>query len=164
MATNPVHRLSQQFIDYSGEKSNFTIHTAPIDDENIANAIGWSGAPYAALRTAAVGLTIAFMGDRQLTIITKGTNARASDAKSQREVKWLVTYEDQITFRLYNCELPCADLATAQTAGWFKLNTDELDLTATAVAAFVSAFDAAALSPDGNPVNVRGIRIVGRNI
>jgi hypothetical protein len=164
MATNPVYRLSQQFVDYSGEKSNFTVHVAPIDDTNINSAIGWTGAPYAALRTAAIGLTLAFMGDRTVSVITKGTNASASDANSQREIKFLVQYEDQVNFRLYNAELPCANLAAAQTNGWFKPNTDELDLTATEVAAFVSAFNAAAVSPDGNPVNVRNIRLVGRNI
>jgi hypothetical protein len=79
---------------------------------------------------------------------------------AQRERKFLVIYEDDVTLALYRMEIPCADYALT---GLFAGSTDEVILTQTEVAAMIAAFETLAKSPEGNAVTVVSIRGVGRN-
>jgi hypothetical protein len=84
-----------------------------------------------------------------------------TDANAQRERKWLVTYRTNTAEKLFRMEIP-----TAKVVGNLLPASDEADLTATDMAAFVTAFEAFQRSPDDptETVTVISIRNVGRNI
>lgn len=106
-----------------------------------------------------------------LTISTAESVAEVTDTNAQRERKWLVTYRDNTEFldvadtientgfgKLYNVEVPCADLALLDQ------QSDDLDLAATGVAAWITAFEAVQNSPSGgNEIEVISIKHVGRS-
>lgn len=106
-----------------------------------------------------------------LTIRTTESVAEVTDKNAQRERKWLVTYRDNTEFldvgdtientgfgKLYNTEVPTAKLSLLDQ------KSDELDLAATGVAAWITAFEAAQQSPTGgNEIEVISIKHVGRS-
>lgn len=106
-----------------------------------------------------------------LTIKTTEDVAVVTDVNAQRERKWLVTYRDNTEFldaldeienvgfgKLYNTEVPCAKLSLLDQ------HSDELDLNATGVQAWITAFEAAQQSPTGgNEIEVISIKHVGRS-
>ena len=79
-----------------------------------------------------------------------------TNPEAQRENKWLVRYHDTAG-ALYSIEIPTAKLSLLDAG------TEFLDLTGTEAAAFVTAFQAGAVSPtDGSAVTVDSIQFVGR--
>ena len=106
--------------------------------------------------TLGVLATDQWVGDR--TIIS--SNVPAS-ALAQREIKWLVQYHGNTTGKKFTCEIPTADLEGRVLPG-----TDLADLTNTEMAAFVTAFQTIARSPDSDQetVTIDAVRVVGRNI
>lgn len=83
---------------------------------------------------------------------------RPAIAEAQREIKGVMTYQDSVTGRKYNIEIPGISLANMQEA------SDLIDLTVPAVADVVSAFEGLARSPAGNNVTVLQIKVVGRSL
>jgi hypothetical protein len=65
---------------------------------------------------------------------------------SQTNIRWRVTYSDDVTGRTFTQTIPCADLSLGVKSG------DEtiLDLSTGAGQAFKTAFDAYVVSEDGN--------------
>lgn len=106
-----------------------------------------------------------------LNIKTTEDVAEVTDVNAQRERKWLVTYRDNTEFldvadtientgfgKLFNTEVPCAKLSLLDQ------KSDDLDLAATGVAAWITAFEAAQQSPTGgNEIEVISIKHVGRS-
>lgn len=92
---------------------------------------------------------------------TRVSNQPSANGASNREIKWLVTYEDTTTFQQGTYELPMADV---ETEALRLAGTDLADLTQADMIAFVDAFEAYALSPVGNAVEVVKIMLVGRNV
>jgi len=78
--------------------------------------------------------------------------------QAQRENKWLVRYHDFVTGRKARVEIPTADLNLLDPNG------DKADMTDVNIVAFVAAFEAVALGPDGNVAVVDDIIFVARNI
>jgi len=154
-----VGKYSVSYRDYSGETSPFSVYTAEINAGNFA-AIG------AALQTLGTATNDLSRGQPAKSTLIAQINvisgANATDPVAQREMKWLVTYRDTVTERLYTLEIPCADLTANNLSG----NTDEADLTngAGEWPDWVTAFEAVAKSQDGNAVEVVGARFVGRNL
>lgn len=157
-------------MDYSREKASVGITTAAITAVSIAGALTQFGA----LRTAIEGITNGVVAAEALYVNrTKLSNTPPSDPTSQRENKWLVTYEDVTEFfddpvnaipnagfrGVFNIEIPTADLTNVDMVP----NTDDALLTGTEMAAFISAFEALARSPYGGAVNVTRVQFVGRN-
>lgn len=80
---------------------------------------------------------------------------------AQRETKWLVRFRDTVTGEKGSLEIPCADLTLLDSTSQGKA-----DMANASVAAFVSAYEAYALSPAGvrGQVEIYEIVHVGRNI
>lgn len=149
-------RFSSSRKDYDGEVSGYSLRTTVITAAN-----------FDAQHTLRVALTGAISGICGGTVqntvesnVDVISNQPSSDPLDQRENKWLVQYHetaDPIT--TYRVELPCADLT--------KLDPNDRKHAqigdAGAVDAFVTAFEAYILGPNGGAVTVDEITFVGRN-
>lgn len=155
MPINPQHSGSFTFLDYSEEKSTMSFFFGPITALTIADFL----TEFGDLRTATDAITIGtLIQDSWTGDTTKYNNIAPSDVDAQRERKFLVTYEDSTTFALYRVEIPTADFTGRLVAG-----TDDVNLANTQVAAWITAYEQLCRSPEGNAVNVIGIRAVGRS-
>jgi hypothetical protein len=149
-------RFNETQFDYSGEATTHGFRTTELNDTNIVAQQGLRDAYLSAVGDISNGTR----GKHQLGNVIRTGNG-PGPAGSYRELKLLVTFEDTVTYRLGTVEIGCADLAAIT----LKENSDEVVLDdAGVMAAWVSAFEAFALSVDGNPVNVRRAMVVGRSI
>lgn len=155
MPLNPQHHGSITLMDHDEEKSSFRFNFGPI---TVGTLVGFLS-QFGALRTAVEGITLGVVTQEQwVGDTTKFNAAPPADKVARRETKWLVRYQDTVNFSVYTAEIPTADPSLTED------NSEEVDITAGAPAAFVSAFEAIARSPEGNGVNVLGMRYVGRNL
>lgn len=150
------HYAGVTILDYSEEKSSTRFGIGAITAVSIAGFLTQFGAWKTALGNIILG-TIAkdiWVGDN-----TTLSNTPPADSAAQVELKWLVTYEADTTKKKFHQELPTPDTS--------KLipGTDQADLTDTDIAAYVTAFETVAKSPDDDTesVTVLGIDLVGRN-
>lgn len=150
-------KLVITYADYGGEKSSFQI---PLLDYNAGN-FDANEALVTNLANAIAGLTIGLEVKQVRSHSSTGTGSgQSSDLNAHRELKWLITFRDDVTLKEYQREIPCPDL-TANTliqdiAGNANLGNAEWS-------SFITAFEAAAVSEDGNAVTFVGARYVGRN-
>lgn len=145
------------FNDYSNEKSSFQV-----------NGVALTAANFDAQATAATALSVA-AGALSIGVLVKRTYAQVAlddmdtptNPYAQRELKWLVSYQNDTTGKIYSLEIPCANVTDNLVP-----NTDLADLASTQWAAFVTAFEAYAVAPDNitQTVTVLSARLVGRNI
>jgi hypothetical protein len=156
MPANPSHYGSFSFLDFSEERSSMTFHFGEITAASIPGFLTEFGAFRTATEAISMGTLVSdtWVGDH-----TKYSNVAPSDPNAQRERKWLVMYEDVTSLAMYRLEIPCAD---HDLAGVLLPGTDNVDLTQTEIAAWITAFEALCRSPEGNNVNVVAIRTVGR--
>lgn len=144
--------------DHTGERSSVKIYNGAITAGTIAGFLTQFGA----LRTAIDGITLGtvetemWVGDKTLL-----SSDLPADENAQRETKWLVRYHDTVTQKKYTFEIP-----TAKLTGNLQANSGKANLASTEMAAFVTAFETIARSPDSdvNAVAVDEIIHVGRNI
>lgn len=87
---------------------------------------------------------------------TLSSSAPATSPLAQRENKWLVTYTDTTTHRLFKSEIPTADLSLLSG------NQEALDLSAGVGLTFKQKFEAVVKSIEGNAVQVVSVKYVGR--
>lgn len=158
MARNPEANFSISLVDRSGEMSRVTF--APSDafladalDTN-PNPTSPAGVFFAALSTVIDGAVLR----RSYTQTLRVQNLAFASA-GQREERWLVVYEDAVTKALYSFELPCRKSSLQP-----PVNQDEVDLSVAPWSAFKSAAEAAIVSPDGNAIVIRAIKLIGRNL
>ena len=88
------------------------------------------------------------------------TNVVPTD-DSRRETKWLVTYEDDITFAINWFTLPCSNWTNANRAGttdFWDMSNETAQMTAMRL-----ALENNVLSPLGNAITVLSVEDVGRN-
>lgn len=156
MATS--HYNTVTLVDYSNEKSTVSVYNGSITALTIAAFLTQVGA----LRTAIEGITkgvvvgTSWVGDKDTLAATPPT-----DVFAQRELKWLVRYENVVSHNIYTMEIPTADPTDRLQAA-----SDKADLTDTEIGAFVTAFEAIGRSPenDVDGVSVLDITLVGRNL
>jgi len=156
MPVNPRHYGSFTIQDYSREKSTvsweFDAITAPTLPAFLVE--------FGNLRTAIDAITLGvIVADQWVGDATVFNVAPPADENAQRERKFLVVTQDVVTFAKYKLEIPCADIV-----GRMLPNTDLVDLTDPQIAAFITAYEAMAQSPESNDLNVIEIRAVGRNL
>jgi len=146
-----------QITDYSNEKSNFGVNSTVLTAGNFAAQQTLA----AALATAVEALTIGELTKQIALVPVIDTPAIPTDPYAQRELKWLVRYQGDSSGKLFSIEIAAPDI-TANVVP----NTDVADITSTDWAAFVTAFEAYAKSPDdvAETVTVIDARVVGRNI
>jgi len=147
---------TRTYKDYSKETSNVRFRVEEINAATITAQL----LALAALSSALDGIVL---GQPQKYVIVQDdnliSNLPASDVNAQRERKWIVSYRDTVTEDIHTAEIPTADLT-----GNLLPNSDEADLTSAAWVAFIAAFEAVVVSPDGNPVTVESARHVGRKL
>lgn len=161
-------RLSFTMLDNNGEKSNMGIFTGEITAVSLPGTLTAVGT----LRGAIEGITLGTVHKEALSVFdTTLSNVRPASKFAQREIKWLVTYEDVTAHfddpvdaipnegygKTFTVEIATADLALLPDG------SDQLDISTGAPATFVSAFEDIARSPYGGAVNVLRIKHVGRN-
>ncbi len=143
-------------LDYSEEKSPTRFSFGGVTALNIAGFLTQFGN----LRTAVQGIIKGviqkekWVGDDNVL-----SNVPPSDDTAQVELKWLVSYEGQTTKKKYRYEI-----ATPDTSKLIP-GTDQADLTDSDIAAYITAVETLAKTPDDDTegINVLGIRLVGRN-
>lgn len=156
MATSHYNTIT--LIDYSQEKSTVSVYNGSVTAVTIAAYLTQLGN----LRTAVEGITkgvvvgTSWVGDKDVL-----ASAAPTDVFAQRELKWLVRYENAVSHNIYTMEIPTADPTDRLLPA-----SDKADLTDTEIAAFVTAFEAIGRSPENDidGVNVLDITLVGRNL
>lgn len=143
--------------DYSDEFSTFGYEATALTAGNIVAQT----ALHVALQDATEDLVIGTVAKQQIAQILLDEPSRPANAYAQREMKALVTYQALTSGKKFQVEVACPALTGNIIPG-----SDEFDLTADDVAAWVTAFVAVAKSPDDitDSVIVLSMRLVGRNI
>lgn len=149
-------RAVVSYADYDGEISTFGVRSTTPTAANFDAQV----AAFEALQDAAAAITLGLKTQTSLAIVNKVAIGEAADDAAQRELKWLVQYHDATTFKFYTVEIPCADTSVLDPDD--RSHADIGD--ASVVDAFVAAFEAFALTPDGNAPHVNNITLVGRNV
>ena len=152
-----THEVSASVLDYSEETSSFNFKIGAITALNIAGVLSEIGNWRNALNNIIVGVL------KQDTIIldrNNYTNTPPIDANAQIEMKWLLSYEGNTSKKKFRTEIPTADTSKLVPG------TDKANLTNVDIAAYITAFEQLAKSPDNDAegVNVLDMRLVGRNV
>lgn len=151
------HYAGVTVLDYSEETSVTNFSIGAITAVSIAGFLTQFGSWKTALGSIILGTV---SKDRWVGDATDISNTPPASASAQVELKWLVSYEGATTKKKFRQEIPTADPS--------KLipGTDKADMTDTDIAAYVTAFEAVAKSPDDDTegVNVLDISLVGRNV
>lgn len=161
-------RMTFTMIDHDEEKSSFSINVGAVTAGTLPGLLTATGT----LRTAIDGITLGNVNRESLSVFeTPLTQEPPANELAQVESAWLIVYEDVSEYLDPGTnvvpnpgyhKLFTAQLGTADYVGRLVPNTDQADLTETNMAAFVSAFEATAISPYGGSVEIRQIRQVGR--
>lgn len=153
-------KIGYTFTDISGENSRVDLYVADLTAGNIAATLAAANPTGAGnLGAAIAALSLCQPAKYDVMAFTgPGSAVVPTDMYAQRELALMVTYQDTVTNRLYRISIPGPDWATIGLAGSDSVNTANAAWTA-----FVTAFEAIAVSQDGNPVNVTGGHLVGRN-
>lgn len=156
MPLNPQHSASVTMKDYSNEDSVHSVYIGAITAVSLPGFLSDFGAYKTALGNITLGVVAK---DQWIGDATKFDVTPPADVNAQRERKWLVHYQGTTTFSKYTLEVPTADFT-----GRLLDNTDLADLTETNMAAWVTAFETLARTPEGENVEVLYIEAVGRNL
>lgn len=150
--------LTGQIVDYSNERSSFRIPVGDITAVSLPGFLSESGDLNAAIDDIILGERSkeGWIGDD--TVLT---NAPATSPLAQVEWAWLVTYKGNTSQKLFQVSIATADPQN----GHLQANSDMADLTNADMAAFVTAFEQIARTPDSSTETVTVVRIqlVGRN-
>jgi hypothetical protein len=146
-----------QITDFGNEKSSFAVTSVTANAGNLAAQQTAAAALFAAVED----LTIGELTKQSMSLLIYDTPAIPTNPFAHRELKWLVTYVGDSSGKTFSAEIAAPDV-TDNLNG----NSDEADLTSTDWAAFVTAFESFARSPDNGTetVTVTKARVVGRNI
>jgi len=147
--------LTMSYVDYGEEVATCTFNGAEMTVLNFEAQASLIDALVTAVEAVVKGT---FWKEVRRAVLERSSKVPPVSTDAQRERKWIIIYEDNTTYKHYNTELPCADLSL------LKANSDEMDISAGAGAALVSAFEDYVLSPDGNAVTVLKVVHVGRNL
>jgi len=156
---NPSQLATITFVDSSSEVTRFQLYpkTTLVEHFVSPGALPTDSVTKALLDAIAL-ISDAVIVRRTLTTVLRVQNLEYAPA-GQREEKMLITYEDATTKELYSVEMPARKPNLPRITG-----TDRFDLTVAPFSTFVTALQNAALSPNGNPIIVRQLRLVGRNL
>jgi hypothetical protein len=152
------HYTHLSIRDFSDELSGFTVHNGAITVGSIAGYLGQVGT----LRSATDAIVLGVIAKEKLTMDDTVISTDLPDnVFAQRELKALITYVGNTSGKTFQIEIPTFD-PTGRLLG----NSDMIDLTEAAMAAWVSAFTAIGRSPDSDAETVTVIsgQLVGRNL
>ena len=119
-----------------------------------------SDAELAALATALDGISLATVGEQFVTekIVKAAGSAAVAPTTASRGKKFVLKYRDTTLNKTHQIEIPGGDDSLLTTG------TDLLDLAAGPGLAVKTAFEAAVVSPAGNPTTLYAIEFDTRNI
>lgn len=160
MAATGKYQLA--VLDYSTERARFEFKTDVLTNANWAQEATDRAAMKAAITVGQGGEPMVIGNLVQETVIVSHeelSTAVPTSKFAQRELKWRVQFEDDLTGDRHFREIPTADTTL------LAANSDYADMADGNISAFVAAWEAVVIAPDtGNPVTVIDIRLVGRNI
>lgn len=146
-----------ELLDYSESKSSFSFNFGAITALSLPGFLTQFGA----LRTALQNITIGTVRRERWTgDETVLSSIPPIDSNAQRELFWWVIYEGATTNRgSHSCQIATPNLSLLGVGG------HEVDYSAPAIAAFITAFEAIARDPDNDTeaVVVTDILFKGRN-
>lgn len=147
----PISSASQTLQDYGkvgsgtgAEKSNWAIWTTTLTS---ANFVAVTGA-VSTLFSAVLDITLGGQAGTRILAADTREAVNITNPQAQRENKWLVRYHDSAGTK-FSVEIPTADLSLL-TEGDEFLKLDD----GGPIAAFVTAFEAVAKSPDDPTLSV----------
>jgi hypothetical protein len=150
--------LSITVVDNSRELARFSFVPDPSFAAGVLTPPYASGSPQEAFFNA-----LALIQDGTIIRVSYNRTLRVSNAafapSGHREDRWLIIYQDNVTLKLYTTEIPCRKVSLNVSNG-----SDERDLSVAPWSTFKSAFETVARSPEGNPITVLSIRLIGRNL
>jgi hypothetical protein len=164
---NPIGQLTLTYKDYSAELTSFGLNLDVVnglDAFDVENIIAPTAGAYFNLYASLADISNGQLQARSFNVKNRTSNAASSDVTSRREAKWLVIYEDTVTFKPDKIEIPCAKIEVGMA---FLPNQDLVDLGQapwTGANGFVARLEAVARSPEGHIINVLEISAVGRNL
>jgi len=150
------------FIDHSGEISGFRVNTPTLDATNIDTYTDSNvGSVLGNFKAAVDAITLC--NETKISVGASdilSTPTLPADNSAQREIKLLVRYVDTVLPQHKGSfEIPGPNLSLVAQVG-----TDIVDPSNAFILALTAAFEAGYRSMFGNPVEVYGLSIVGRNI
>jgi len=157
----PITFISQTLQDYGtpgsgsgAEKSSWSVWGSTLTAGNIVAQEGLASS----LWSAALDITLGSESATKILATSTQSAVVNTNPLAQRENKWLVRYHDTAGTR-FTVEIPTADLSLLDTGTEFLNLAD-----GGPIAAFVTAFEAYAKSPDDPTltVTVDSIQFVGR--
>jgi len=148
---------SANILDYDSESANFRCKTVAL------TAANWSA--QAILRgDFAIAFTAIINGvvkSHKYGNVTEVSSVPSSNPLAQRELKMVVHYHDAVTSVVQKpLELPCPDLTHLDPNDRVHFNIGDADH----IDAFITAFEAVALSDALNAVEVDELTLVGRRL
>ena len=145
-----VFRMS--LVDWDHQRRQFSFDTTVVTAANHDAQKATHNALVAAIEDVTLGNGVfdEFVGDRAY----QSPVAAAFDTPAQVNIQWVVTYQDATTTQEYNVRIPTADITDSTL---FQAGSNEWDPTDAKWVAFVSAFEAHVLSPNGNAVTVQKV-------
>lgn len=154
-------KVTFSILDFSNETSTVGIWLPQLSSANFDIVSGDAvGENVGDLRVAMNGLILGNHLRRTVVgVVHNDVATLPTDASAQRERKVRIVYRDTVTTELGAIEIPTADYDALATQG-----TDVVDITAGAMATFVTALENNAVSRDGNAIQVVSAQLVGRNI
>ena len=156
----PTSLYSRTYTDHSNERGTLTIRVPDIAAPNYTTIMTAINSLAAKTDALSLGRPARYQITAELENLS---SLPAADVTAERETKWLIIFEDNVTKRLGQVEIPCAkrsDSDGSLTLG----NTDLANLTHPAWVAWVGTFQDVARSVAGNPVTVVRAKKVGRNL
>lgn len=150
-----ARQLSIGYTDYSRERSTTQIRCAEFLDNAAFETARDS------LLSAMDSVTDGVRNGYTESAVTLLSQAPAVNPDSARERKWLVSFQDSVTFKRYSFTIPTADPAGVTMIA----NTDFMDISVGDGAALKNAIEAFVRGPNtDNAVIVLEIKLVGRNL
>jgi hypothetical protein len=158
---NPNSTLSFTIADYDGEKSSQQFACVEYNILTYADFLTAIGDYKESLEKISMGAV-----QREILTISnkKYDPALPTDQNAQRERKWVVRYKDEVTFNVYETEIPCARVLGTGNVNLLIAGTSKADFTRQDWIDWIADFEQVARSQDGNFVTVLDAYLVGRNI
>jgi len=144
------------YKDYDGEKTSVRFKIVTMTAANFDATITAINALSAAI--LALQTENALQDKRVYAQNTFVTRAKATGKTSQREHKWICTFEDATLHTLFRHEIGLADASLVGT------DVDTLDLSAGVGQAFKTAAEAIVKSPAGNAVYLMSVQYSGKRL
>lgn len=153
-----ITKINFTWVDHSGEytTTSLNVDTIAEDGNNYGDVISDPLSNMGTMQTALAAVTKLNRVKSAFTVVRDLNVENLPAAGADRELAARMTYQDVVTMKKYRFDIP------GPIDGIFVANSDEVDMTSIAMAAFKLAFDANVQSEDGNGVSLLYGHKVGR--